>query len=407
MALNIPNTDLPGNSFLKGVDSGSTMFSRLMQPVLEREKQKQQAEQFAQELALRKQAAARAGANSDLQRQIMQQNLLKLQHSNDPQWAMQQLQAKLDYIQNLGKQGGQASSGGQPMGGQQQPPMNLMDMINQDQGQQGQGQEMPQGQGAMMPQEEQQQPMNPMGGQEQPEQPEQLGGGQLPGGIDMDEIKRALTYQALGLKPPANGIYKEPPQLKRANDLKSKMLEAQYKHELKLAEEQQKNELKNEQTKQKVVNEAKNDLPHLEETLRSLKIMQKIAEDPKNDDMFGHWIEGHDTAASRAKNPNAGTWQVYGLDPIVAAEMKMSARGNQLALKSALQNKANFAETRPVAAAKLKGSIDKVERQIKEMRRISGEGGDSDKVIVIDPSGKRFETTKANAAHLPEGWRHG
>ena len=47
MTLNIPNTDLPGNSFLKGVDTGSTMFSRLMQPVLEREKQKQQAEQFA------------------------------------------------------------------------------------------------------------------------------------------------------------------------------------------------------------------------------------------------------------------------------------------------------------------------------------------------------------------------
>jgi len=198
MALNIPNTDLPGNSFLKGVDTGSTMFSRLMQPVLEREKQKQQAEQFAQELALRKQAAARAGANSDLQRQIMQQNLLKLQHSNDPQWAMQQLQAKLDYIQNLGKQGGQAGAGGQSMGSQQQPPVNLMDMINQ-----GQGQEMPQGQGAMMPQEEEQQPMNAMGGQEQPQQPEQPGGGQLPGGIDMDEIKRALTYQALGLKPPA------------------------------------------------------------------------------------------------------------------------------------------------------------------------------------------------------------
>jgi hypothetical protein len=393
MALNIPNTELPGTSFLKGIDTGSTMFSRMMQPILEREKQKQQAEQFAQELALRKQAESRMGANQGLNRQILEQNLLKLKHSNDPQWALQQLQAKLDYIQNLGKQGGQSGAGGQS----QQPPVNLMDMINQ-------GQEMPQGQGAMMPDESQQQPMSPMGNE--PQQPEQPGTN-LPGGIDMDEVKRALTYQALGLKPPANGVYKEPPQLKRANDLKSKMLEAQYKHELKLAEEQQKNELKNQQTREKVVNEARNDLPHLEETLRSLKIMQKIAEDPKNDDMFGHWIEGHDTAASRSKNPNAGTWQVYGLDPIVAAEMKMSARGNQLALKSALQNKANFAENRPVAAAKLKGSIDKVERQIKEMRRIAGEGGGNDNVIVIDPNGKRFETTKGNAAHLPEGWRHG
>ena len=253
MALNIPNTDLPGNSFLKGVDSGSTMFSRLMQPVLEREKQKQQAEQyaqrlalqqkqesrmgaqFAQELALKKQQEARMGANSGLNRQILEQNLLKLKHSNNPKWAMQQLQAKLDYLQNLGKQGDQGGTpGGQNMGGQQQSPVNLMDMINQ-----GQGQEMPQGQGAMMPQEEpQQQQMMP--GQEQEQQgqepQEPQGGNQLPGGIDMDEIKRALTYQALGLKPPANGVYKEPPQLKRANDLKSKMLEAQYKHELKLAE---------------------------------------------------------------------------------------------------------------------------------------------------------------------------
>ena len=28
-------------------------------------------------------------------------------------------------------------------------------------------------------------------------------------------------------------------------------------------------------------------------------------------------------------------------------------------------------------------------------------------VIVIDPSGKRFETTEANAVHLPEGWKRG
>ena len=28
-------------------------------------------------------------------------------------------------------------------------------------------------------------------------------------------------------------------------------------------------------------------------------------------------------------------------------------------------------------------------------------------VIVIDPSGKQFETTEENAAHLPEGWKLG
>lgn len=401
MALNIPNTDLPGNSFLKGVDTGSTMFSRLMQPVLEREKQKQQAEQFAQELALRKQAAARAGANSDLQRQIMQENLLKLKHSNDPKWAMQQLQEKLDYIQGLGNKGGQPGNA-QQMGAAQQPQnVSLMDMLGQD------PQETPQGQGAMMPQEEQTPQMQPLGQPEQAEQPEGQGNA-LPGGLDMDEIKRALTYQALGLKPPVNGVYKEPPQLKRANDLKAKMEEAKYKHELHQAEEQQKIDLKNDETRTKTIDAAKNDLPHLRETLRSLKIMKKIADDPKNSDMFGHWWLGHDKAAQRTTNPNAGTWQVHGLGPIIDAEMKMSSRGNQLALKSALNNKANFGEDRSVAANKLKASIDQMQRRIDETERVANEGGESSgKVIVIDPSGKRFETTKANAAHLPEGWRHG
>jgi hypothetical protein len=373
MALNIPNTDLPGASFLKGIDTGSTMFSRLMQPVLAREKQKQQAEQFAQELALKKQQEARLGANSGLNRQIAEQNLLNLKHKNDLPWAMQQLQAKLEYLQNLRQQSGKPGGvgGGQNMGGQQeQQPVNLMDMINPDQ-----GQEMTQGQGAMMPQEEQQQPINPMGGQEQPEQPEKPGSGQLPGGIDMDEINRALTYQALGLKVPTNGIYKEPPQIKRMNDLRSKMEEAKYKHDLKIAETQTKEELKNEATRHKAIEAAKNDIPHLKETLRSLRVMKKIANDPKNSDMFGHWWLGHDKAAQRIKNPNAGTWQVHGLAPIVDAEMKMSSKGNIVALKSAQANKPNFGEDQSVAQSKLKAQIDQIERRIKDTEQIANQSG--------------------------------
>jgi hypothetical protein len=375
MALNIPNTDLPGNSFLKGIDSGSSMFSKLMQPVLEREKQKQQAEQFAQELALKKQQEARMGANSGLNRQILEQSLLKLKHSNDPQWAMQQLQQKLDYIQNLGKQGAQAG-GGQQMGGQQQqdPNVSLMDMLG------GGQQEMPQGQGAMMPQEEQAPQMQPIGQPQQPQQPEGQGNG-LPGGLDMDEIKRALTYQALGLKVPTNGIYKEPPQIKRMNDLRSKMEEAKYKHDLKIAEEQTKQDLKNDATKHTTIEAAKNDIPHLKETLRSLKVMKKIADDPKNSDMFGHWWLGHDKAAQRIKNPNAGTWQVHGLAPIVDAEMKMSSKGNIVALKSAQANKPNFGEDQSVAQSKLNAQINQIERRIKDTEQIANQSGGSNEEV--------------------------
>lgn len=62
MALNIPMPDSPGNSLLKGLDTGSQMMSRLMQPVIERERMKQQAAQFVQDYALRKQAEGRANA---------------------------------------------------------------------------------------------------------------------------------------------------------------------------------------------------------------------------------------------------------------------------------------------------------------------------------------------------------
>ncbi len=60
MALNIPMPDLPGTSFLKGVDTGSSMFSRMIQPVIERERLKQQQDQFVQNLELQKQAQGRA-----------------------------------------------------------------------------------------------------------------------------------------------------------------------------------------------------------------------------------------------------------------------------------------------------------------------------------------------------------
>lgn len=62
MALNIPMPDLPGTAFLKGADTGSSMFSRMIQPVIERERMKQQQDQFVQNLALQKQAQGRAAA---------------------------------------------------------------------------------------------------------------------------------------------------------------------------------------------------------------------------------------------------------------------------------------------------------------------------------------------------------
>jgi hypothetical protein len=89
MALNIPMPMDFGESLLKGVDTGSNFFTRLMQPIIEREKQAQLERHFQEELKLRKAAAGRAGANSDLQRMMMQEQLLALKHKNDPNWELQ------------------------------------------------------------------------------------------------------------------------------------------------------------------------------------------------------------------------------------------------------------------------------------------------------------------------------
>lgn len=113
MALNIPNVGSNADALIQGFDTGSTMFSRLMQPILEREKQKQAAEQFQQELALKKQQEARLGANSDLNRQILQQQLLGLQHENDPNYEFKQYKALQDFITNGGLGGSNPAVGGQ------------------------------------------------------------------------------------------------------------------------------------------------------------------------------------------------------------------------------------------------------------------------------------------------------
>lgn len=111
MSTRIP---LPGNmidTLMKGVDTGSTLYSRAMQPILDREHQKQAEEHFKQQMALRKAAFARSGANSDIQRQILEQQLLGLTHKNDPMYELKQFAA----LQNM------LTGGGMPGQEPQQP----------------------------------------------------------------------------------------------------------------------------------------------------------------------------------------------------------------------------------------------------------------------------------------------
>lgn len=408
----IPSTSNPMDAFSKGFG----LTDNLMNQILNRNQLSQKADQFAKELAFRKQQEARLGANSDLTRQLLEQNVIRAKHLNDPTWEGQRLQDTLNFIQNMGSQQGttpdnsmmQSFISGMPQQVPQpeRPIPQMQDLSNnismpsvaanpsmESQIPSVQQQMPPQSYMPSIPHYEDPTAQPPMPEPRMGTEP-QSQSNKLPGGLDLDTIKAAMIYKSLGLKPPANGVYKEPPEVKRAADLKSKMQLAEFNHNLAVQNEQTKNDLKNEQTRQKTVDSAKNDIPHLETTLRALKVMRKIAEDPKNEDMFGHWLEGNDLAAKRSKNPNAGIWQAYGIDPIMAVESKLSSRGNQLALKAAQANKPNFAEDRSVALAKLKGNADIVQRQIDQAKKIAGINSSSESDGIKELNGKKYKKIK-------------
>ncbi len=193
MALNIPLPSAPGEMLLKGVNAGSDLFTRIMQPVLEREKQKQLEEHFQAQLGLSKAAAGRAAQAATDAHKLA---LMKM----DPNYAINQLKQKLEFINNLGVgQGDQTNT--QQSAEQKYPDLHKMFMgegvFPKDQESLGD-----QSTGIFSPQETAQ--MTP--GIQKPLDTK-VQGNPLLYGINFDELKRALTYQALGLKaPPQSGL---------------------------------------------------------------------------------------------------------------------------------------------------------------------------------------------------------
>lgn len=98
MAINLDIAPDGMDAFIKGFG----LTDNLMKQLLERRRLKQSEEQFKEELALKKQAAARAGANADIQRKILEQQLLGLTHKNDPMYEINQFAA----LQNMLTGGG-------------------------------------------------------------------------------------------------------------------------------------------------------------------------------------------------------------------------------------------------------------------------------------------------------------
>ncbi len=403
MALNIPLPGQPGDALLKGIDTGSQMFARLMQPIIQREQLAEQGQyhkgqlthqqraleeqmkQHQQDYALRQMAERRMGQNTALQRQLLQQKIMEHELKTNPKKLFK-------FIQGIKQQAAQNGAQMQSMPNME-PQSNEMALFE--------GNGMPSSEEMETPNSAQQMPQ-----ENQAQRSNQ--GSSLLGNLSPDE---QVMLQMAGIKIPS---VKENPEHKRFAELQDKLKLERFKTEQRKALEQEKMNLKNESTRAKTIQSATNDLPHLEQTLSALENMKKIA--TNNPDLFGHsGIAGFgaEGAAQRfantTDNPNAGNWQTLGLGPIVAAETKMSARGNQLALKQALANKPNFSEKQPVALAKIDSSIEQIKKSIEETKKIAGtQGSGSEKsVVIINPDGKRFKTTESNAAHLPAGWKRG
>jgi hypothetical protein len=92
MALNIPNVGSGMDIFAKGFHHTS---DNLLKKMLQKEFLKQKADQFAQEMAFKQQQESRLGANSGINRQILEEQLLGLKHKNDPMFEYKALQDML------------------------------------------------------------------------------------------------------------------------------------------------------------------------------------------------------------------------------------------------------------------------------------------------------------------------
>jgi len=84
MAWNIPNVPSFGEALNQGVNTGSSMFARIMEPILKREQLAQQMKIHKDALALQQAAAGRAAALAPLNQKIAELKLAKAEREADP-----------------------------------------------------------------------------------------------------------------------------------------------------------------------------------------------------------------------------------------------------------------------------------------------------------------------------------
>lgn len=350
MALNIPNTTDIGEAFGKGMEGTSNMIYRMMQPKLKREEMAQEWKKHLDQLALSKAAAGRASqAASDAHKLAM----MKL----DPDYEINQMKHMMSAFgmggqeepQEPTQQESYMPSIGFMNNEPQQPPEQLPE-LNQD---------------AVSPYEAANQPKNT-------------------GALNMDSIKQSLPLRMwfkkhYGIDPGAPE--KENPDIKREKDLASK-----------ISLENTKSENKQKAIETKEINAAKKDIPVIEESIKNVDDLLKIAKE--NPDIFGHSFMP-DLYAKTSKNKKFGEWQSK-IAPLIAnLESKMSAKGNIVALKMAAGLKPSHAEQQNVAIGKLeamKKELMASRERSHFLAHTNSNYSDTDMVIVEGPNGDQVMT---------------
>jgi hypothetical protein len=93
MALNIPLPGSNADTLLKGLTTGSNMYSNIMQPIVQRQQLAQQMKVHLDNLAIQKQAQARLAEMAPLQRREAELAIQKLEMETDPAKRMAYIQA--------------------------------------------------------------------------------------------------------------------------------------------------------------------------------------------------------------------------------------------------------------------------------------------------------------------------
>lgn len=338
MATGIPLPGQPGEALLKGIDTGSSMFTRMMQPIIQREDMQRQWKQHLDQLALQKQSQGRAAQMLPFQIQALKDAHAKAMFERDPEAQFALMQKMMSLAGGMGQ-------------GQGQNPA--------QQGQQMPGQEMPQEQPAFPMMQGQGMPAMQSPEQQQQMQPDQMQSGMapppMPGGdmSNMSPLQLAIMKKFTGLD-----LGKETPNQKRYADLQSKI-------EL----ENRKTANKAQAIKDKEVLSVQKDLPTLEKSLKGVDELLNIAKN--NPDMFGHSFMP-DRYAKTSHNKNFGRWQNLISDAIAGLEQKLSSRGNIVALKMASQLKPSHGEQQEVAIGKLESMKQQLQDSIAHSNEITG-----------------------------------